>query len=70
MWRIIVHPTVPCYDAATSRRITDKFIVCYTALYLTAYRAKFFAHELTKRCASDSAEKLAEGLVNLLFAGV
>src|ERR1700731_1376268 len=26
---------------------------------LTAYHAKYFAHELTKRCASDSAEKLA-----------
>jgi SNF2 family DNA or RNA helicase len=26
---------------------------------LTDYQAKFFAHELTKRCAPDSAEKLA-----------
>ena len=26
---------------------------------LTAYHAKYFAHELTKRCASDSDEKLA-----------
>src|SRR5271167_4342346 len=26
---------------------------------LTAYHAKYFAHELTKRCSSDSAEKLA-----------
>src|SRR5712671_7616519 len=26
---------------------------------LTDYQAKFFAHELTKRCPSDSAEKLA-----------
>jgi ERCC4-related helicase len=26
---------------------------------LTPYQAKYFAHELTKRCASDSAEKLA-----------
>src|SRR5215510_13164393 len=26
---------------------------------LTAYHAKYFAYELTKRCSSDSAEKLA-----------
>jgi ERCC4-related helicase len=26
---------------------------------ITAYQAKYFAHELTKRCASDSEEKLA-----------
>jgi SNF2 family DNA or RNA helicase len=26
---------------------------------LTPYHAKYFAHELTKRCSSDSAEKLA-----------
>jgi adenine-specific DNA-methyltransferase len=26
---------------------------------VTPYQAKYFAHELTKRCASDSAEKLA-----------
>ena len=26
---------------------------------LTDYHAKYFAHELTKRCASDSLEKLA-----------
>src|SRR6202162_4823759 len=26
---------------------------------LTAYHAKYFAHELTKRCSSDSLEKLA-----------
>jgi superfamily II DNA or RNA helicase len=29
---------------------------------LTAYHAKYFAHELTKRCASDSVEKLAAAL--------
>jgi len=29
---------------------------------LTAYHAKDFAHELTKRCASDSVEKLATAL--------
>ena len=32
---------------------------------LTAYHAKYFAHELTKRCPSDSAEKLA-GAVRVL----
>ena len=30
----------------------------------TAYHAKFFAHELTKRCPSDSVEKLATALVD------
>ncbi len=29
---------------------------------LTDYHAKYFAHELTKRCPSDSAEKLAGAL--------
>ena len=29
---------------------------------LTAYHAKYLAHELTKRCASDSVEKLASAL--------
>jgi hypothetical protein len=28
-------------------------------LDLTPYHAKYFAYELTKRCASDSIEKLA-----------
>ena len=31
---------------------------------LTPYHAKFFAHELTKRCPSDSIEKLAGALVD------
>src|SRR5262249_52692161 len=31
---------------------------------LTDYHAKYFAHELTKRCPSDSAEKLAGTLVD------
>lgn len=31
---------------------------------MTAYHAKQFAHELTKRCASDSVEKLATALSN------
>ena len=30
---------------------------------MTEYHAKYFAHELTKRCASDSVEKLATALV-------
>src|SRR5712691_4106091 len=33
-------------------------------LNLTDYHAKYFAHELTKRCASDSVEKLATALVD------
>lgn len=33
-------------------------------LALTVYHAKYFAHELTKRCASDSVEKLATALSN------
>jgi hypothetical protein len=31
----------------------------------TAYHAKYFAYELTKRCASDSMEKLAASLLTL-----
>jgi len=31
---------------------------------LTDYQAKYFAHELTKRCPSDSLEKLAGALVD------
>jgi adenine-specific DNA-methyltransferase len=31
---------------------------------LTDYHAKYFAHELTKRCSSDSVEKLAGALVD------
>jgi SNF2 family DNA or RNA helicase len=31
---------------------------------LTVYHAKYFAHELTRRCASDSVEKLATALSN------
>lgn len=33
-------------------------------MLLTDYHAKYFAHELTKRCASDSVEKLAGALVD------
>jgi hypothetical protein len=33
-------------------------------MHLTDYHAKYFAHELTKRCASDSMEKLASTLVD------
>jgi ERCC4-related helicase len=33
-------------------------------MHLTDYHAKYFAHELTKRCASDSLEKLAGALVD------
>ncbi len=31
---------------------------------ITAYHAKYFAHELTKRCSSDSVEKLATSLAD------
>src|SRR2546422_10388429 len=33
-------------------------------MQLTDYHAKYFAHELTKRCPSDSAENLAGALVD------
>ena len=33
-------------------------------MQLTPYHAKYFAHELTKRCSSDSIEKLAGALVD------
>jgi hypothetical protein len=33
-------------------------------MHLTDYQAKYFAHELTKRCPSDSLEKLAGALVD------
>ena len=31
---------------------------------MTAYRAKYFAHKLTKRCSSDSVGKLARSLAD------
>ena len=31
---------------------------------LTGYHAKYFAHELTKRCSSDSLERLAASLAD------
>ena len=31
---------------------------------LTQYHAKYFAHELTRRCASDSVEKLTAVLAD------
>src|SRR6266436_6956881 len=31
---------------------------------VTAFHAKYFAHELTKRCSSDSLEKLATALAD------
>ncbi|GFE56813.1 SNF2-related protein [Geobacter sp. AOG1] len=34
------------------------------AMDLTAYHAKYYAHELTKRCSSDSLEKLAASLAD------
>jgi hypothetical protein len=37
---------------------------------VTEYHAKYFAHELTKRCASDSVEKLATALSKSLSSAV
>jgi ERCC4-related helicase len=34
-------------------------------MHLTDYHAKYFAHELTKRCPSDSLEKLAGTLIDV-----
>jgi adenine-specific DNA-methyltransferase len=33
-------------------------------MHLTDYHAKYFAYELTKRCPSDSTEKLTGTLVD------
>ena len=33
-------------------------------MQITDYHAKYFAHELTKRCASDSVEKLVSVLAD------
>ena len=33
-------------------------------MQLTSYHAKYFAHELTKRSASDSVQKLASTLLD------
>src|SRR6476646_4361505 len=33
-------------------------------MLLTAYHAKYFAHELTRRCPADSDDRLARALVN------
>ncbi len=33
-------------------------------MQLTDYHAKYYAHELTKRCSSDSLEKLAASLAD------
>src|SRR6266478_9496460 len=36
----------------------------WKGLQITPYHAKYFAYELTKRCASDSMEKLAASLAD------
>lgn len=33
-------------------------------MQLTDYHAKYYAHKLTKRCSSDSLEKLAASLAD------
>jgi hypothetical protein len=37
-------------------------------IHVTVHHAKYFAHELTKRCPSDSVEKLASALSNAQVA--
>ena len=39
-------------------------IIAFRPTMSTAYHAKYFAYELTKRCASDSMEKLAASLAD------
>jgi SNF2 family DNA or RNA helicase len=39
-------------------------IIAFHPTMCTAYHAKYFAYELTKRCASDSMEKLAASLAD------
>jgi len=36
----------------------------YLSVQLTDYHAKYFAHELTRRCPPDSVEKLASALMD------
>jgi SNF2 family DNA or RNA helicase len=52
--------------AGASRREVKVAHVRYggAVMYLTDYHAKYFAYELTKRCPSDSLEKLAGALVD------
>src|SRR5207244_3085552 len=63
---LIVHSGDPgCRDfgSAGSLRVNSsgqcRLLLLKALMDLTPYHAKYFAHELTKRCASDSAEKLA-----------
>ena len=35
------------------------------AMQLTDYQANYFAHELTKRCPSDSVKKIAGALASM-----
>jgi adenine-specific DNA-methyltransferase len=56
---------VEVYRAANARYKTQNpRILGTTRMTLTDFHSKFFAHELTKRCASDSIEKLARPLVD------
>ena len=45
-------------------RLTGDLACSGTTVQITDYHAKYFAYELTKRCASDSMEKLAASLAN------
>ena len=58
-----------CFTFLVSRPLTGKVIsdgetVILPLQMITAYHAKYFAYELTKRCASDSVEKLAAALAD------
>ena len=44
---------------AASDQLSNAICDVCVPMNLTSYHAKYFAHELTKRCSSDSAEKLA-----------
>src|SRR5206468_4429431 len=50
------HDAVPAFAQSTMRLSSN------LTMDVTAYHAKYFAYELTKRCASDSVEKLATAL--------
>lgn len=53
----------PDYQLSVRGIFTALFLIS-TTMTLTPYHAKYFAHELTKRCSSDSIEKLACSLVD------
>ena len=50
-----LHPHFHSIDVS-ARQQCFGFYPNITQMYLTDYHAKYFAHELTKRCASESAQ--------------